>query len=187
MNYLAATSLLGSKDTYKLKPNTTLFKEDEFIALRLYATPIIKFFPDGSIKVRNGGYQTRITQDRLNEYLGNAQISTRDGGWIITIRFKEYIFEDGMVISEDGSTDATPYAVYEIDRNSDTKITTLEDVQKFIEGSTIKALKVLWRKCKFSRAIIAYYASLEFIPLIIPRATGEENWYNIATSRLANG
>jgi len=187
MNYLAATSLLGSKGTYKLKSNTTLFKEDEFIALRLYATPIIKFFPDGSIKVRNGGYQTRITQNRLNEYLGNAQISTRDGGWVIDVGDSEYIFEDGMTIFSDNTTDATLYALYEIDRNSETKIATLEDMIKFIEGSTIKAIKALWRKCKFSRTVIAYYAPLEFIPLIIPSATGEEYWYSTATSRLANG
>jgi hypothetical protein len=187
MNYSGAFSLLGSKDTYKLKSNTTLEKDDEYIALRLHATPIIKFFPDGSIKIRNGGYQTRITQDRLNEYLEHAQIFTREGIWIIKIRGTEYIFEDGMVIAPDCSTDATPYAVYELDRNADTKINTLDDAKQLIEGSTLKALKVLWRKCKFSRKIIAYYASLEFIPLIIPTAAGDEYWYSTATSRLANG
>jgi hypothetical protein len=187
MNYLAATSLLGSKGTYKLKSSITLKKEDEYIALCLYATPIIKFFPDGSIKVRNGGYQTRITQYRLNEYLYTSRVSTRDGSWVINVGDSDYLFEDGMTIFSDGTTDATLYALYEIDRNSETKIATLEDVQKFIEGSTIKAIKALWRKCKFSRTVITYYAPLEFIPLIVPRATGEEYWYSTATSRLANG
>jgi hypothetical protein len=187
MNYSGALSLLGSKDTYKLKPNTILEKDDDCITLRLHATPIIKFFPDGSIKIRNGGYQTRITQDRLYEYLDRAQISTRDGSWIINVNYQEYIFEDGMVIFEDGTCNATLYAIYEIDRNAEIKISTLEDVQKFLEGSTIKAIKALWRKCKFSRATIAYYAPLEFIPLIIPSASGDESWYSTASSRLANG
>jgi hypothetical protein len=187
MNYSGALSLLGSKDTYKLKPNTTLEKEDSYIALRLHATPIIKFFPDGSIKLRNGGYQTRITQDRLNEYLDQAKVFTRDGSWIVAVNYQEYIFEDNMVILADGTSDATLYAIYEIDRNAEIKIATLEDVQKFVGGSTIKAIKALWRKCKFSRAIIAYYAPLEFIPLILPSASGDESWYSTASSRLANG
>jgi hypothetical protein len=100
---------------------------------------------------------------------------------------KDYIFEDGMTISSDGSTDATLYAIYEINRNAEIKIATLEDVQKFVGGSTIKAIKTLWRKCKSSRAIIAYYAPLEFIPLILPSASGDEYWYSTASSRLANG
>lgn len=187
MDYSGAFSLLGSKDTYKLKSNTSLEREDGYIALRFHATSIIKFFPDRSIKIRNGGYQTVTTKDRLNEYLNSAVISTRDGNWVITVHGTEYLFEDGMVIASDYSTDATPYVVYELDRNADTKINTLDDAKQLIEDSTLKALKVLWRKCKFSRKIIAYYASLEFIPLIIPTAAGDEYWYSTATSRLAIG
>jgi hypothetical protein len=187
MNYSKALNLLGSKDTYKLKPNTILEKNDECITLRLHATPIIRFFPDGSLKLKNGGYQTRVTQDRLNEYLEHAQISTRDGIWIISVGGIEYLFEDGMLIYSEGSTDAMSYSVYEINRNSEINIATLDDAKKLIEGSTLKALKVLWRKCKYSKKTIAYYASLEFIPLIIPTAAGDEYWYSTATSRLAIG
>ena len=188
LNYSKAFSVLGSKQNVRINHNTYLEKvSDETIVVRLYATQIVKFHSDGSIQLNTGGYDTVTTVARINDSIMGASVFIRKGDLLVSVSGTEYTFENNMTIFEDGTTDATPFAVQEIGEVADVPITSMEDVARYVKGLPLKAIKTLWRKCKYSRDRIAYYAMLEFIPLIIPCASGNEYWYKTAADRLANG
>jgi hypothetical protein len=189
-DYETAYRELGSKQSKTIGNNTYLGivdNEPGAIAITLHQTRILKFYPDGSIVLNNGGWYTVTTKDRLNDALIGACICKRSDDWVITIGDTDYMYENGMTIKADGSTDVMPYAVYEVSQAADVKLSTIEDLAKFLRGSTVDAIKKLWCKCKYSKDRIAYYAAIEFIPLIIPSASGTEYWYKAAKERLATG
>jgi hypothetical protein len=191
MDYLYALKQLRGKQNRELDKHTFLeMGTNDVIGLRFYATTIIKYHPDGSIKLAVNGYYTPQTLEKLNDNLFDVVVSKVGTVWVVSKiegNATRYLFKDNMTIGADGSIDTTPYAVVEMQKVSVDTLTTLEDVIRLIQGSTIKALKVMWRRCKCSREVIAYYAALEFIPLILPTATGDEYWYRTAKERLANG
>lgn len=53
----------------KIGNNTFAIRYPDFIALRLHATDILKFYPDGSFRVSTGGWNTNVTRNRVNEYM----------------------------------------------------------------------------------------------------------------------
>jgi hypothetical protein len=188
LNYGYAFSMLGSKGKLKINHNTYLEKvDDETVAVRLYHTKIVQYRSDGSIRLSTGGHQTVTTISRMNDALDGVSIFIRNGDMIACIGGIDYVFEDGMTIDKDNNTNATPFSIYEIDENADRRIQSLEDIAEYVGALTLKAVKVLWRKCKYSQDVIAYYAPIAFIPLIVPRASGSEYWYRKAADRLANG
>lgn len=189
-DYEKAYRELGTKESIKIGNNTylgTVDGEPRVIAITLHQTKIVKFYPDGSIVLNNGGWETVTTKDRLNDILLTNSIYTRDGSWIISVGGTDHCYHNGMTIYPDGSTDAKLYALEEVGRAADVTLRTTEDLKQLITGFTLKALKNLWRKCKYSRDRIAYYAAIEFIPLIVPSASGTEYWYPAAKDRLTTG
>jgi len=187
LNYSKAYSILGSKDEVKINHNTYLEKvSDETIVVRLYATQIVRFHSDGSIQLRTG-HRTVTTLARMNDALDGISVFIRQDDMLVSINGNDYVFKEDMTIDKDGNTNATPFAVYEIGETTNEEINSLEDIARYVGSLTIKALKTIWRRCKYSRGYIAYYAPIAFIPLIVPRATGSESWYRTATDRLANG
>lgn len=189
-DYETAFSRLGNRECLNIGNNTYLEHasgERDGIAIRLHYTQIVRFYPDGSIVLNNGGWETITTRDRINDTLLCASTHKRDGSWVISVGGTDYCYENGMTIFPDGSTDAKLYALEEVGRVADIELTTIEELAQLIAGSTMKALKTLWRRCKYSRDRIAYYAAIEFIPLIIPSASGSEYWYRAAKERLATG
>jgi hypothetical protein len=174
LNYSRAYSILGSKEELKINHNTILEKvDDETIAVRLYHTRIVVYHSDGSIQLRTGGHRTVTTIARMNDALDGISIFIRNGDLLVSIK--------------DDNTDATLFAIYEIREVANEEIDSLEDISRYVRSLTIKALKTIWRRCKYSRAVIAYYAPIVFIPLIVPRASGSEYWYRtgIALQRIA--
>src|SRR5438132_10493459 len=63
-------SFVGSRSRRRLANNTYAeLDADGSIGVRLHATRIITFHPDGSFTVCTGGYETTTTKQRLNALL----------------------------------------------------------------------------------------------------------------------
>jgi len=103
MNYESALETLKGRDRRKLENNTYLEKNGDYIAVRLHDTNIITFYPDKTI-VTSGGWKTLTTKDRLNKYLPlRYSIYQANSIWYYTIGSEKYVFEDGMILSKDGT------------------------------------------------------------------------------------
>lgn len=188
MDYTKAVELLGDKNHKPLKANTGLVRIEgsDNIGIRLYNTIIITYFPDGRVRLNVGDWDTRHSKDRINEYLGIARIYTMKSTWYVDYNGELYFYNNNMTLYPDGSCDAKHYSVYEFE-NAGVNVNTIEGVRQVIAGSTVEALKKLWRKCKYSRRLIAYYATLEFIPLIINTGYDSDPWRAVAKTRLIEG
>lgn len=90
MNYNKAIETLGNRDQKKIGNNTYLVKRNGGeVAIRLHATDILTFRPDGSVVVKTNGWQTVITKARINEHLPMRGIFQRSGAWYWTPRGNE--------------------------------------------------------------------------------------------------
>jgi len=94
---------LGILKSKLVKRNTRLTEyEDGRRTLRLHATDIITWKPDGTKILNSGGYKTRTTKARLNEFLPDYRIYSKNYNWYIekkTMTGTEPIeFMDGMEI-----------------------------------------------------------------------------------------
>lgn len=102
MNYKTADSMLQgrNKDSKKLENNTYLVRTgDDDISIRLHATNIITFRPDGRTVIDSAGWWTVTTKDRLNKYLShNLSVYSDKGIWTL--------YRDGTPVSvyRDGIT-----------------------------------------------------------------------------------
>lgn len=187
MNYLEAAKLLGASYSKELSGHARLIRDkDNTIGIRLYDTTILTYYPNGNIQIFMGGYETVTTIKTINRYLTQGSIQNIKGRRCVCTQEGIYLFKDNMTLFPDGSCDSKHIAVYEFEGAGE-KVNTIEDVRQLIKGSTLDALKKLWRKCPYSRTVIAYYASLNFIPLILNTAKVEEPWLNVAKYRLAEG
>lgn len=68
--------------------------------IRYYDTNILEQLPDNKIKVDNGGYSTRSTNDRLNKYLPDCyRVFNKNGQAYIQKDNKKPILIDNTIIS----------------------------------------------------------------------------------------
>lgn len=68
--YADAKELLRGKSSRNLGANTELIEYDNgVIVVKLYATDIIAYDPDGLITLNNGGHATNLTMGRINAFL----------------------------------------------------------------------------------------------------------------------
>ena len=135
MNYQEAreTLLRGrgrNTSRRKLENNTYLERRDiDTIALRLHDTDIITFIADGRIEVRNGGYPTVTTHDRLNKYLPRPYrvhgepVETRRSGAGATVlrddKDQEVLVDNHAEISAGGELSGGDVAEYRQHRNDE--------------------------------------------------------------------
>lgn len=70
---------------------------DGSVGITLHKTRVVTIHADGKYTLRNGGWNTVTTKDRINKY-APVRVYQRDFQWYITIDGKEYDFEDGMVV-----------------------------------------------------------------------------------------
>jgi len=187
LTYNYANDYLGSKESRLIDYNTYLIRDSDSILVRFYHTAIVQFFPDGSIELNTGEWDTVTTRERMNEVLGGIEVFVQDHEWCVSIKGTNYLYHDHMIIRPDGTSDAMKVGVYAINNVVQEEISSEEDAAELISSYTIKALKSLWRKCNRGRDLIVYYAPIVFIPLIIPRASGNEYWYPTAVNRLTTG
>jgi hypothetical protein len=87
----------------KLGNNTYLVIDDapSSYAIRLHKTNIITYHTDGRVVLDSGGWQTRTTSARLNEYSPYRVYSDR-GVWYVKIGDKTVTWRDGITIGPRG-------------------------------------------------------------------------------------
>lgn len=108
MNYLTATDCFSSaRYPEKGKPianNTRVFRRGEDYAVRLHATDVVTFHPDGSFTLDSDGWRTVTTKARMNDYIPAGRIYTVSGVWYFISRREDerVVYFDGIHISEDG-------------------------------------------------------------------------------------
>lgn len=88
---------LNGRSSRQLANNTTVeVDEDGTIAVRLHATRILAFHPDGSFTVDSGGWRTVTTKQRLNALMpAGYRISSEQHAWRISTPDGVFDFEDG--------------------------------------------------------------------------------------------
>jgi len=188
LNYASALQHLESRRSNRIDYNTFLeYGNDNTIIIRLYATAIVRFFPDGAIQLSTGGWDTPTTRDRIDQSVEGVYLHVEKGDLYFNSNGTEYFFHDGVIIHADGSSDALRADIQSINSIVEEEISSEEDVARLISSCTLKSIKSLWRRCKKGKALIVYYAPIAFIPLIIPRASGNEYWYRTAVDRLTTG
>jgi len=108
MNYIQANETLTGRcrDARKVANNTYLQRREAgAIAIKLHATDVVTYHPNGAITMTSGGWKTITTKDRINRYLPNRfYISQTQGVWALHDReaYKSVPFVDGMTIGPRG-------------------------------------------------------------------------------------
>ena len=107
-SYKQALETLNGHARRKLKNNTYLemHPEENYIAVRLHATDVVRYFSDGRVQLNSGGWQTVTTKDRLNEY-SPFHVTQRAHKWTLYPPMNDLMegangikFEDGMHLRE---------------------------------------------------------------------------------------
>lgn len=104
-SWLSAEAFLRGKQERKLGNNTVVRRVDDGpdIAVYLHRTPIITYSPDGGLTLRNGGWQTATTKQRIAQLLPfGFHIHQEKHEWYVTTPRGVYDFYDGMQLQSDG-------------------------------------------------------------------------------------
>ena len=99
---------LGSRDERPLAHNTRIFRDKDitndmiFIGVVYHSTTIARLYPDGSVEIRHGGWQSNTTKDRLNWFTQpiGYTVYQKDWAWYVyNYRTGEtFEYENGMVL-----------------------------------------------------------------------------------------
>lgn len=116
MIYQQAKNKLGEQREMKIANNTYLIKKsarqyfpeqeavlnDDVLVIRLHNTDILTFFSDGRIVVKSGGYRSKTTKARINDYVSGFKLFSKKRDWYwYNYRNKEEIeFNDGDIICD---------------------------------------------------------------------------------------
>lgn len=72
MNYTEAVNLVHGKTNRKTrKVGNNTYAEIEYdnsVSIRLHGTSVVRFYPNGLVKLNSGGWRTSTTKDRINKY-----------------------------------------------------------------------------------------------------------------------
>ncbi len=105
-SFLEASAYLNGKKSLKLAGNTYLEpREDGSIAVRYYATDIVTYYKNGSIKLNNGGWRTVTTKERMSAFTPFS-ISQKKYEWFVNMYANgvwtdlNIPFENGMVLNQ---------------------------------------------------------------------------------------
>lgn len=115
-----ALALLNGRATRKLANNTYARKLDNGgVAVKLHATDVLTFNPDGSVTVTTGGYKTPTTKDRINGFLphGFPRVYQAKGVWQWAAPYREgqpfqraalSTYQDGDTLGRKGALRPSP-------------------------------------------------------------------------------
>lgn len=87
--------------TGRIASNTYLNADGDVLTVTLYETGILRFYPDGRIRLNSGGYQTATTRDRFRQ-LG-VTVYTCQGVAHVAHGGRSWTFSDGMMLNPDGT------------------------------------------------------------------------------------
>lgn len=103
-SYQEAKERLGNRESRKLENNTYLQQRGENITVKLHATDVVTYQPDGKIILDSGGWRTVTTKDRINRY-APINLWQDKGQWYVGRSWQkppQAIYDDNMVIEPDG-------------------------------------------------------------------------------------
>lgn len=98
--YGKADSALGSSKTKVIGNNTKLVRKRGDIAIELHGNEVIRFLQDRNVAVlRDGGYRSSTTKDRLNRYTpSDFSVVQRDYEWYAVRGDEKQPFRNGMKV-----------------------------------------------------------------------------------------
>lgn len=93
-----------------IENKTRLWMDHEkTIYIKHHETNILALYPDGRVRLSNGGWYSRTTKSRMNSYLpSDVRIFSKNGEWVVELNRKWYEFENGMIINTSTNTTNTP-------------------------------------------------------------------------------
>lgn len=97
----------GKYEGIPIANNTRLVKreteefEDPVYAVKLHETDVVDIRPDGTYKLRTGGWKTRTTKGRINSF-SPTQVYTDNGVWRVATQTGDELFADDMVVDSLG-------------------------------------------------------------------------------------
>jgi hypothetical protein len=99
MNYLEAVAMVRgktNKNTRKVGNNTYAEIEyDKSVSIRLHGTTVVRFYPNGLVKLNSGGYHTHTTKKRINQY-SPVRVYQKNFDWFLSDGTP---FEDNILVS----------------------------------------------------------------------------------------
>ena len=107
-NYEQADALLTGRNhaSRKIANNTYLERRDDSIAVRLHATDVVTYYPNGSVRLNTGGWFTVTTKDRIHRFCP-ATVGSIKGRWYVNGTIP---FADNMLIDANGVPFGVPNA-----------------------------------------------------------------------------
>jgi hypothetical protein len=192
MNYQSAFDLAKTARDGRKKPigNNTwliidLIDKDEVVSVRLHQTDIVTFWPDGSIVLNSGGWETNTTKSRINDFLDRPRLYSEKSVWVVESGDIDYFFEDGMVIKPDGTIDGQPVFAKKLEKITGKSLDTYRELLTALKGLSIEDLIKSWKMFKRDRGFIATHCREDFLPLTIgTTGDGHESWRQVVADRL---
>jgi hypothetical protein len=87
----------GVKKSKIVAPNTLEIIDGDKKIIRLYDTNIITFLKDGKIILNTGGFNTRTTSARMNEFLNKGFVYRKNWEMVYSNGGKNYKFENDIL------------------------------------------------------------------------------------------
>lgn len=104
MTYATADHQWKNTSRRKLENNTYLERNDDgSYGVRLHATQVVTFYPNGDVSLDSGGWKTVTTKTRMNSYALGCQVYQDRGVWWVRFGGKLYPYADGMILRADGT------------------------------------------------------------------------------------
>ena len=100
MTYEEADAILKThgREVKKLQYDTFLTRRNDNMAINYHGTDVITFRPNGEIILNPGGWFSRTTKARINEY-SPLKVTSIKGEWFIN----DVHFKERMIILKDGT------------------------------------------------------------------------------------
>lgn len=88
-SYKSANEFLGDQNQKIVAANVNVIRKDNGIAIRLYNTDIVTYYPDETFEADNGGFNTPTTSNRCTQfgpgcYFSHANKVLHAGGYPAT-------------------------------------------------------------------------------------------------------
>ena len=104
MTYAEMLNLVNGKTNRqerKVGNNTYAeIEHDKSISVRLHGTDVVRFYPNGLVKLNSGGWQTHTTKQRINKY-SPVKIFQKNFEWFVGYKNVSEDFVSGMELAID--------------------------------------------------------------------------------------
>jgi hypothetical protein len=112
-------TMLGGNPVYQfpdLASTCLIPGTDGDIHLRYHETNVVTFHPDNTFTLNTGGYETRTTKARINQF-GPVKVYSREGTWFLDAPEGPVEFADGIRVDSFGEPvdDSAEFSQYPTD------------------------------------------------------------------------